>query len=120
MSEFWGGRRVFVTGATGFLGSWMVRELRRHGAFVAGLVRDIPAEPLLFDDSFSRPDFAVHGRLEDYDSCCARSMNTKQKRYFTWPRSRSSASRSMSRAEPSRPISAAPGTCWRRAARSRP
>jgi CDP-glucose 4,6-dehydratase len=74
MSEFWAGRRVFVTGATGFLGSWMVRELRHRRAFVVGLVRDIPAEPLLFDEALSRPDFSVFGRLEDYD-CLLRALN---------------------------------------------
>ena len=67
MSAFWNGRRVFVTGATGFLGSWLVRELRHRGAMVVGLVRDLPAEPLLLDDALARPDLSVHGRLEDFD-----------------------------------------------------
>ena len=67
MSAFWNGRRVFVTGATGFLGSWLVRELRHRGAMVVGLVRDLPAEPLLLEDALARPDLSVHGRLEDFD-----------------------------------------------------
>ena len=67
-NPFWAGRRVFVTGATGFLGSWMVRDLRRHGAFVVGLVRDLPAEPMLRGDPLARPDVIVHGDIQDFDT----------------------------------------------------
>jgi CDP-glucose 4,6-dehydratase len=74
MSAFWNARRVFVTGASGFLGSWLVRELRHRGAMVAGLVRDLPAEPLLSDDPLARPDFSVHGELENFD-CLLRAVN---------------------------------------------
>jgi CDP-glucose 4,6-dehydratase len=38
--SFWQDRRVFVTGCTGLVGSWTVRELLRRGAHVVGLVRD--------------------------------------------------------------------------------
>jgi CDP-glucose 4,6-dehydratase len=36
---FWRGRRVLVTGCSGFLGSWLTRALVAEGADVAGLVR---------------------------------------------------------------------------------
>ena len=36
---FWEGRRVLVTGATGFLGGWIVAELARQGASVVALYR---------------------------------------------------------------------------------
>src|SRR5579863_263791 len=38
--EFWGGRQVLVTGATGLLGGYLVRELLELGANVVALVRD--------------------------------------------------------------------------------
>jgi CDP-glucose 4,6-dehydratase len=38
---FWSERRVFVTGCTGFLGSWLTDQLLELGATVVGLVRDI-------------------------------------------------------------------------------
>ena len=64
---FWRSRNVFVTGATGFLGGWVVTELNRRGANVVGLVRDIPqaAKQGLFPDA--RLAFTVLGQLEDYD-----------------------------------------------------
>jgi len=48
---FWRGRRVLVTGATGFVGSWLTAALVHAGAEVVALVRDRPARTLfdLFD-----------------------------------------------------------------------
>ncbi len=40
MSCFWSGRPAFVTGATGLLGSWLVKSLLRQQAEVVCLVRD--------------------------------------------------------------------------------
>lgn len=37
---FWQGRRVFVTGCTGILGSWLTLALLDAGADVVGLIRD--------------------------------------------------------------------------------
>lgn len=40
LEGFWQDRRVLVTGCTGLLGAWVVRELLSRGAHVVGLVRD--------------------------------------------------------------------------------
>lgn len=39
-SGFWQGRSVLVTGATGLIGSWLVKELRQRGARVVAFVLD--------------------------------------------------------------------------------
>jgi len=71
---FWRGRNVFVTGSSGFLGSWMVKELRARGAFVVGLLRDQPGRVVTAMHLDAEPDFVVHGQLEDYD-CLLRTVN---------------------------------------------
>ncbi|HEX9094251.1 MAG TPA: CDP-glucose 4,6-dehydratase [Coriobacteriia bacterium] len=44
------GRKVFVTGHTGFKGSWLVRWLLLLGAEVTGYALDPPTDPSLFED----------------------------------------------------------------------
>jgi CDP-glucose 4,6-dehydratase len=62
---FWRDRRVFVTGCTGFLGTWVVRELLARGAVVTGLVRDrVPPSELIRDRLFNAVR-VVRGRVED-------------------------------------------------------
>lgn len=46
--SFWAGRRVFVTGHTGFKGAWLSLWLRRLGATVTGYALEPPSEPNLF------------------------------------------------------------------------
>ncbi|TAK62956.1 MAG: NAD-dependent epimerase/dehydratase family protein [Dehalococcoidia bacterium] len=41
---FWHGRSVFVTGAGGFVGSWLARALVERGATVTVILRDEPAQ----------------------------------------------------------------------------
>lgn len=53
--RFWRDRAVFVTGATGLLGSWLVPELVKRGANVVALVRDgSPRSPLVRDGWLNR------------------------------------------------------------------
>lgn len=46
---FWAGKRVLVTGHTGFKGSWLSLWLQRLGADVVGYSLPPPTEPGLFD-----------------------------------------------------------------------
>jgi CDP-glucose 4,6-dehydratase len=46
---FWRGRRVFVTGHTGFLGSWLSLRLAHAGARVLGYALKPPTHPAMFD-----------------------------------------------------------------------
>lgn len=46
---FWAGRRVFVTGHTGFKGGWLMGLLRQLGAEAAGYALAPPSDPSLFE-----------------------------------------------------------------------
>lgn len=47
--SFWHGKKVFVTGHTGFKGSWLCLWLEQMGAVVRGYSLPAPTEPSLFE-----------------------------------------------------------------------
>jgi len=49
MIDFYNGKRVFVTGHTGFKGAWLCRLLERVGAKVTGYALEPPTKPSLFE-----------------------------------------------------------------------
>jgi len=63
--EFWAGRRVFLTGHTGFKGSWLTLWLRSLGANIAGYARTPQTEPSLF--AAARVGDGVMSHIGDID-----------------------------------------------------
>jgi CDP-glucose 4,6-dehydratase len=62
----WPNRRVLVTGASGFVGSWLVKALIGRGAYVVVLIRDLDHHSELVRSGASRCVAVVNGCLEDY------------------------------------------------------
>ncbi|MBL8230823.1 MAG: GDP-mannose 4,6-dehydratase [Bryobacterales bacterium] len=68
VDNWWNGRRVLITGATGLLGSAMAADLLRRGAQVTALVRDHDPQSELIRSGIIRKVTVVQGALEDYAS----------------------------------------------------
>jgi CDP-glucose 4,6-dehydratase len=67
-SEFWSGKRVLVTGDTGFKGSWLCLWLNRLGADVVGYALDPPSEPNLFESiGLGTKITHTHGDIRNYE-----------------------------------------------------
>jgi len=47
--SFWSGRRVLLTGHTGFKGAWLSLWLHELGARASGYSRSAPTSPSLFE-----------------------------------------------------------------------
>lgn len=66
-NEHWQDRRVFVTGCTGFLGSWLAAHLLDKGAEVVGLIRDDVPQSRLVQSGLVDRITVVHGDLSNYE-----------------------------------------------------
>jgi CDP-glucose 4,6-dehydratase len=76
--SFWQHRKVFLTGHTGFKGSWLSIWLDMMGAEVTGYALDPPTKPSLFEQaSIARSIRSIHADIRDFnrlksaiDECC--------------------------------------------------
>lgn len=66
--EFWSGKRVFLTGHTGFKGSWMSLWLQSMGAEVVGYSLAPPSNPSLFEVAHvAKGMVSLEGDIRDLD-----------------------------------------------------
>lgn len=69
LNDFYRGKKVFVTGHTGFKGSWLCKMLANAGAEVTGYSLDAPTEPSLFKIAGIANDIhSVIGDIRDFAS----------------------------------------------------
>jgi CDP-glucose 4,6-dehydratase len=73
----WTNQHVFVTGATGIVGSWLVKRLLDLGGHVVTLVRDWDPQTELVRSGDILRTQVVNGRLEDFGSL-ERAINEHQ------------------------------------------
>jgi CDP-glucose 4,6-dehydratase len=61
----WGGKKILITGATGMVGSWLVKELLKRKSIVVALVRDIDYQTEFYRSENYLHASIVNGSLED-------------------------------------------------------
>ena len=77
VTDRWAARRVFVTGATGVVGAWLVKELLAHGAQVTALVLDADLRSELYRSGDVNRVSVVNGNLEDF-AALERAVNDRE------------------------------------------
>ncbi len=77
--EFWKNKRVFITGHTGFKGSWLTILLTYLGAEVYGYSLRPPTRPSLFEQAKVRNLLSKHtiGDIRDFDKLKKALKNSK-------------------------------------------
>lgn len=69
---FWAGKRVFLTGHTGFKGSWLSLWLQAMGARITGFALAPPTDPSLFETARVAEDMtSIIGDIRDVDTLSA-------------------------------------------------
>jgi CDP-glucose 4,6-dehydratase len=64
--NFWESRRVFVTGATGIVGSWLIKDLLAVNAHIVTLVRNIDPQSEFYRSGDYQKVTVVNGSIEDF------------------------------------------------------
>ena len=68
-AEFWAGKRVFITGHTGFKGSWLSLWLQHMGAKVTGYALRPPTSPAMFEVAdVGKGMISIIGDIRDGDA----------------------------------------------------
>ena len=81
--SFYQGKRVFVTGHTGFKGSWLCRILINAGAKVTGYSLESPTEPSLYEIANIEKDIlSVKGDIRNYNALKAVMEQTQPEIVF--------------------------------------
>lgn len=66
---FYKGKRVFLTGHTGFKGAWLCKMLTNMGADVTGYSLEPPTSPALYEIAqIERDVHSIYGDIRDYES----------------------------------------------------
>lgn len=64
--SFYQGKKILITGHTGFKGAWMCRVLLLAGAQITGYALDAPTDPSLFElCKLNREIRSIHGDIRD-------------------------------------------------------
>ena len=67
--SFYNGKKVFVTGHTGFKGSWLCKLLANAGADITGYSLEPPTSPSLFEVAGIEADInSIIGDIRDYEA----------------------------------------------------
>lgn len=70
-SNIYNGKRVLVTGHTGFKGSWLTIWLLKLGADVIGVSKDVPTQPSMFEDlALEKKIKHIKADIRDLDVMC--------------------------------------------------
>lgn len=77
MSDFWKGRNVFITGADGFIGSWITKALVKRRANAICLIRDIIPQGGLTLHKLNDKVTMIFGSVTDY-ALMQRILNEKK------------------------------------------
>lgn len=81
--EFWRGRQVFLTGHTGFKGSWLALWLNELGANVTGYALAPPTRPNLFETARLNETLdSIIGDIRDAERLSAAMRNARPQTLF--------------------------------------
>ena len=64
-NNFWGNKKVFITGINGFVGGNLAKNLLEKGAKIYGLLKNIDKTTLLFYSNLNDNITFINGNLTD-------------------------------------------------------